>query len=254
MPPLFSMRRFSRSSTHNSQAPQSPPTSYTPPLSHAPMLPNGTAGSHHDSHSRPVSANTSSSFDFANRPPTQNPATVLPSSAIGHLSRTDQIVLRHFWEVKYEENKARDLHFLKFPFFPQSPQHQDLIPYCEIYHLIKTSPGARIISLGSANGVYIGFELFSGSQLHIDMDDTWHHISHHRVNFKSYEKILKDSTSDHTFKSWPKPLTIEFLEEQYHRWMLDLTSLCWETAEVRELSGGASGEGSVQGELKDEML
>jgi hypothetical protein len=45
---------------------------------------------------------------------------------------------------------------LKFPFFPQSPTHQDLVPYCEIYHLVKTSPGAKIISLGSANGVYIG--------------------------------------------------------------------------------------------------
>ncbi|KAK5449308.1 hypothetical protein LTS15_008850 [Exophiala xenobiotica] len=222
------------------------------------MLPNGTAGSHQDSsHSRPVSVNTGSSFDFANRPPpAQYQMTSLPSSTIGNLSRTDQIVLRHFWEVKNEENKARDLHFLKFPFFSQYPNHQDLIPYCEIYHLVKTSPGAKIISLGSANnGVYIGFELFSGSQLHIDMDDSWQNISHHRVSFKSYEKMLKDPVSDSTFKSWPKPLTIEFLEEQYQRWMLDLTSFCWDTAEVRELSGIGSGEeGSVQGDLKDDMM
>lgn len=77
------------------------------------MLPNGTAGSHQDSgHSRPVSVNTGSSFDFANRPPAQYQMTSLPSSSIGNLSRTDQIVLRHFWEVKDEENKARDLHFV----------------------------------------------------------------------------------------------------------------------------------------------
>ncbi|KIW30749.1 uncharacterized protein PV07_02453 [Cladophialophora immunda] len=264
MSPFISMRRFSRSgSVHNSQPSASashqpaPPTSYTPPLSHAPMMPNGTAGSLHDS--RPVSAKTSSSFDFANRPPTNYQITALPHSAIGNLSRTDQIVLRHFWDVKYDENKARDLHFLKFPFFPQYPNHQDLIPYCEIYHLVKTSPGAKIISLGSANGVYIGFELFSGSQLHIDMDDSWQNISHHRVSFKKYDKMLKDPSSDATFKSWPKPLTIEFLEEQYGRWMLDLTSLCWETAEVRELGGGGGGGGdgpeeSVDGDLKDEML
>ena len=114
MSPLFNMRRFSRSnSIHNREAPQSPPTSFTPPLTHAPMLPNGTAGSHQDSsHSRPVSVNTGSSFDFANRPPAQYQMTSLPSSSIGNLSRTDQIVLRHFWEVKNEENKARDLHFV----------------------------------------------------------------------------------------------------------------------------------------------
>ncbi len=67
--------------------------------------------------------------------------------------------------------------------------------------------------------------------------------------------MLKDPVSDSTFKSWPKPLTIEFLEEQYQRWMLDLTSFCWDTAEVRELSGIGSGEeGSVQGDLKDDMM
>jgi hypothetical protein len=95
------------------------------------------------------------------------------------------------------------------------------------------------------------------------MEDSWQNISHHRVTFKKYDNsLLKDPTSDATFKSWPKPLTIEFLEEQYQRWMLDLTSLCWETAEVRELGGMAAGgdgpdddgEGSLDGDLKNEML
>jgi len=86
--------------------------------------------------------------------------------------------------------------------------------------------------------------LFSGSQLHIDMEDDWQNISHHRVTFKRYETMLKDPASEATFKSWPKPLTIEFLEEQYQRWRLDLTSLCWEATEVRELGSGAAGNGS----------
>lgn len=237
------MRRFSRgSSIHNHQAPQSPPTSYTPPLSNAPLLPNGTT--HLDS--RPDSAATNSSFDFANRPISfPHNAQSMPSATIGNLSRTDQIVLRHFWEHHYEENKSRDLHFLKFPFFPQSPTHKDLMPYCEIYHLVKTSPGAKIISLGSANGVYIGFELFSGSQLHIDMDDDWQNISHHRITFKPYETMVKDPASESIFKTWPKPLTIEFLEDQYQDWCLDLTSPCWEATEVRELGSGVGENGSM---------
>ena len=106
--------------------------------------------------------------------------------------------------------------------------------------------------------VFTRFELFSGSQLHIDMDDSWQNISHHRISFKSYDKVLKDPASDATFKSWPKPLTIEFLEEQYQRWMLDLTGLCWETAEVTELGGGVGGsdarEDSIDGDLKGDML
>jgi hypothetical protein len=120
MPPFNIMRRFSRSgSIHekekSSSSARSPPTSYTPPLSHATMMPNGASGSHHDiGHSRPASANTNSSFDFANRPPTTSypTMTTLPSNTVGNFSRTDQIVLRHFWEVKYEENKNRDLHFV----------------------------------------------------------------------------------------------------------------------------------------------
>ena len=114
------MRRFSRSgSVHREDSKTSaphqsaPPTSYTPPVSHAPMA-NGTTGSQHDS--RPASSvKSGSSFDFANRPPTNyHQITALPHSAIGNLSRTDQIVLRHFWDVKFEENKSRDLHFVSF--------------------------------------------------------------------------------------------------------------------------------------------
>ena len=67
--------------------------------------------------------------------------------------------------------------------------------------------------------------------------------------------MLRDQESESTFKSWPKPLTIEFLEEQYQRWSLDLTSICWESAEVSELGRGrGAGEGSIDGELKDDML
>jgi hypothetical protein len=113
----------------------------------------------------------------------------------------------------------------------------------------------------SSNNLLLSFELFSGSQLHIDMDDTWQNISHHRITFKPYDKVVKDPVSEVTFKSWPKPLTIEFLEDMYQRWMLDLTGLCWETAEVTELGGGAGGgvglderEDSLDGDGRDEML
>ena len=71
------------------------------------------------------------------------------------------------------------------------------------------------------------------------MDDEWNNISHYRVNFKPYDGILKDPVSESTFKSWPKPLTIEFLEDQYQRWCQDLTSMCWEAKEVRELGTGS---------------
>lgn len=77
------------------------------------------------------------------------------------------------------------------------------------------------------------------------MDDEWRDISHHRVIFKPYETMLRDPTSDPTFKSWPKPLTIEFLEEQYQKWLQDLTSFCWIDEPVRDLGAGsgASGQG-----------
>jgi hypothetical protein len=88
------------------------------------------------------------------------------------------------------------------------------------------------------------------------MDDAWHNISHHRVFFKSYDDVLKHPSSETTFKSWPKPLTIEFLEEQYQRWMLDLTSLCWASTEVREL-GGVNGDGVQENgddKLEDDLM
>ena len=79
------------------------------------------------------------------------------------------------------------------------------------------------------------------------MDDEWRDISHHRVVFKPFEAMLRDPTSDATFKSWPKPLTIEFLEEQYRKWMLDLTSFCWIDEPVRELGGNTTGPTGVGG-------
>ncbi|KAK5948398.1 hypothetical protein OHC33_010572 [Knufia fluminis] len=264
------MRRFSRSSSQrNSQnsatstsAPQplssnrdtqpSGTGAYTPPLS-GQSAPNGgiatnatsnipggaPPGYHGANDSRPISAASNSSFDFLHRPVSHHQPHPVPPSTMSGLSRTDQVVLRYFWEDKYADNAKRDLHFLKFPHFPQYPSHTDLMPYCEIYHLVKTSPGASIISLGSANGVYIGFELAQGAQLHIDMDDEWRDISHHRVLFKPYEQMLRDPTSNSTFQTWPKPLTIEFLEEQYRKWMMDLTSVCWVDEPVRELGGGS---------------
>lgn len=72
------------------------------------------------------------------------------------------------------------------------------------------------------------------------MDDEWRDISHHRVLFKSYDAVLADPQSLNTFKAWPKPLTIEFLEEQYLRWLQDLTSFCWIDESVRELGAGSS--------------
>ena len=127
-----------------------------------------------------------------------SPTSVQMNGTLAHerLSRTDLIVLKHFWDAKYAENmNSRDLHYvccssyhthfpmisrnlwstiswsvrtyannqrfllqkLKFPLLPQYPSHKDLLPYCEIYHLIKSQPGAKIVSLGTGgNGVYIG--------------------------------------------------------------------------------------------------
>ncbi|MBA7491034.1 hypothetical protein ES702_01579 [subsurface metagenome] len=64
--------------------------------------------------------------------------------------------------------------------------------------------------------------------------------------------MLRDPTSDTTFKSWPKPLTIEYLEEQYRLWLRDLTSFCWVDEAVRDLGGegmgqGVGGQGQGQG-------
>ena len=79
------------------------------------------------------------------------------------------------------------------------------------------------------------------------MDDEWTNIAHYRVTFKPYDSVVKDPTSDSTFRSWPKPLTIEFLEDQYQKWCQDLTSLCWDAREVREL--GSTGQSETAGPM-----
>jgi hypothetical protein len=84
------------------------------------------------------------------------------------------------------------------------------------------------------------FELFANSQLHIDLDDSWDGISHYRVGFKPFESLVRDPTAEAAMRSWPKPLTIEFLEEQYARWREDLTAVCWDAREVSELGGGGA--------------
>jgi len=76
-----------------------------------------------------------------------------------------------------------------------------------------------------------------GSQLHIDMDDEWQGITHYHVGFKPYDKMVAESEA--MFKSWQKPVTIEFLEEQYLKWSMDLMSICWEGKEIRELGSGS---------------
>jgi len=143
------MRRFSRSSSiRNSQnsrdsAPsgaqsrETPPTSYSPPFdsghNQQPLhsAPNGGAitspgGGHSGApnyDSRPVSAATNSSFDFLNRPVMQQHHGIVPGGSVGALSRTDQVVLRFFWEDKYADNSKRDLHFVSDAqtSLPQSP-------------------------------------------------------------------------------------------------------------------------------------
>lgn len=140
------MRRFSKgssvrnsqNSTHSASGPAGTATgataaapggsssqrqsgSYTPPFSaaaaaHPESAPNGGAivnpNVKHDSDSRPISAASNSSFDFMNRPASGTQHMSMPSSAIGGLSRTDQVVLRYFWEDKYQDNAKRDLHFV----------------------------------------------------------------------------------------------------------------------------------------------
>lgn len=91
------------------------------------------------------------------------------------------------------------------------------------------------------------FELFANSQLHIDMDDNWEGISHYRVAFKPFDALTRDPAADAAVRSWPKPLTIEFLEEQYNHWREDLTAVCWDAREVRELGGGGAAAGGLGG-------
>lgn len=89
------------------------------------VAPNGGGGGSVANESRPISSATDASFDFTNRPVTnsgsggggtakmsQRPISGAPS-ATGGLSRTDQIVLKHFWEGKYAENRQKDLHYVR---------------------------------------------------------------------------------------------------------------------------------------------
>jgi hypothetical protein len=78
------------------------------------------------------------------------------------------------------------------------------------------------------------------------MDDEWTNIAHFRVTFKPYDVMIKDPASEMAFKSWPKPLTIEYLEDQYRRWCENLTSLCWNASEVRELGSASQSESAGQ--------
>ena len=77
------------------------------------------------------------------------------------------------------------------------------------------------------------------------MDDNWNNITHYRVMFKPYDAVLRDPASESAFRSWPKPLSIEFLEDQYDRWCQDLTSLCWEAKEERELGPSGLEDGAL---------
>lgn len=116
-----SQRRSDQSSTSNT-APQNTSQNqgndgYTPPLgSGHGSAPNGgaiTSSGGAGLHDRPNSAGSNSSFDFMNRPVSGGQAAQpMPNSAIGGLSRTDQVVLRYFWEDKYADNAKRDLHFV----------------------------------------------------------------------------------------------------------------------------------------------
>jgi hypothetical protein len=112
----------------------------------------------------PIANPTNTSHRYANAAPSANSqphalthssrpiSSTLPnttSSGLGNLSRTDQVVLQYFWHAKAEENAQRDLHFLKFPIFGNSPGMRELIPFCEIYSLVKSSQGAKVVGLGT---------------------------------------------------------------------------------------------------------
>lgn len=145
---LSNMRRFSRSSSQrkSQQVPQSP-TSYTGQYDGS--GPSGGAGSFNTTgtggvsreralgddymvlpsggatnEGRPISGATDASFDFANRPVSGTAAGMsgdhrsmssrIPQSTGIGLSRTDQIVLQHFWESKHQEGTKRDLHYVSY--------------------------------------------------------------------------------------------------------------------------------------------
>lgn len=140
------MRRFSRGSGNRNSAnsatnPQQSNTTsgnYTPPQQYhnsgAGATNTGVGLRDNQHNSRPVSSGSDASFEHMNRPGSQQynqgavptsattggntsglPAghhVAMPHSAIGALSRTDQVVLRYFWEEKYLDNAKRDLHFV----------------------------------------------------------------------------------------------------------------------------------------------
>jgi hypothetical protein len=175
-------------------SPTSPPTSYNMPNGqlqnsdqHYSRPASSTAASdasydfaNHQQHPNGMQGATTSpttqqnaSHRFANNPPptgtnsisrplTQHALPAVPHSGagtLGNLSRTDQVVLRYFWEAKAEENLSRDLHFLKFPSFGLAPTDRELVPFCEIYALVKNSKGAEIVGLGTLGagaGTFIG--------------------------------------------------------------------------------------------------
>lgn len=110
---------------------------------------------------------TSPAATHSSRPVSHALPATSGSGGLGNLSRTDQVVLRYFWEAKAEENAARDLHFLKFPIFGTNPGMRELVPFCEIYALVKASQGAKVVGLGTlgaggtggqghAGGTFIG--------------------------------------------------------------------------------------------------
>lgn len=113
MSPFLILRRWSKSSRHNSQLSarsiskeEVPAKTLSPPQKNATMLPR---------EGRPTSVGTDSSFEFTSKPTNRTTQSTGPS--VGNLSRTDLIVLRHFWDEKFAQNEPRDLHFVKFPAF-----------------------------------------------------------------------------------------------------------------------------------------
>lgn len=137
------MRRFSRGSGNRNSAPSATNPqnttagNYTPPQQYTGANTGGIGLHDPQKTSRPGSSNSDASFEHMNRPGSQqyNQGSVptsataggmsglppghhvpLPHSAIGGLSRTDQVVLRYFWEEKYLDNAKRDLHFVSSSF------------------------------------------------------------------------------------------------------------------------------------------
>lgn len=143
MPFASTIRRFSRTnSQRNSQqsdrgdnrdgphthsysgTPGNPPSAYNTSFGagvNGAAISSGTSAPHYSGmysaadhqNGRPISQDTDSSFEHMNRPIShQGPSIQVPTSSVNGLSRTDQVVLRYFWEDKYADNAKRDLHFV----------------------------------------------------------------------------------------------------------------------------------------------